>query len=262
MIQPSSIRCSRGRFAITSGCTSAAACNQLAATSSCSARQRASPRFRLARRHRSRHFSRETTPPPMRLRTPSGSRCMDCASQTSCAASKISSLSSALKFAARPLHRWCNSAASISGAKFICLADYANSRGAADMGLYPDLLPGYHVVAELTKFQQEWGGLPAAAGLTHASKWLMARKAGKLKALYVVGVNPVGASRPCVLRYFSQSFVVVQDMFLTETAHYRRCCSARRQCLRKVRHLHQHLRRSADSEESRRSHRNEEPILK
>ncbi len=35
----------------------------------------------------------------------------------------------------------------ISGAKFICLGDYANSRGAADMGLYPDLLPGYHPVA-------------------------------------------------------------------------------------------------------------------
>ncbi len=32
----------------------------------------------------------------------------------------------------------------IPGAKFICLGDYANSRGAADMGLYPDLLPGYH----------------------------------------------------------------------------------------------------------------------
>ena len=32
----------------------------------------------------------------------------------------------------------------IPGAKFMCLADYANSRGAADMGLYPDLLPGYH----------------------------------------------------------------------------------------------------------------------
>ena len=34
----------------------------------------------------------------------------------------------------------------IAGAKFICLGDYANSRGAADMGLYPDLLPGYHAV--------------------------------------------------------------------------------------------------------------------
>ena len=34
----------------------------------------------------------------------------------------------------------------IPGTKFICLADYANSRGAADMGLYPDLLPGYYPV--------------------------------------------------------------------------------------------------------------------
>jgi NADH-quinone oxidoreductase subunit G len=32
-------------------------------------------------------------------------------------------------------------AAAAGGAKFICLADHANSRGAADMGLYPDLLP-------------------------------------------------------------------------------------------------------------------------
>ena len=39
-----------------------------------------------------------------------------------------------------------------------------------------------------------------------------------MKALYVVGANPVGrfAIDPFV---FSQSFVVVQDMFLTETAH-------------------------------------------
>ena len=32
---------------------------------------------------------------------------------------------------------------SSQSAKFICLGDYANSRGAADMGLLPDLLPGY-----------------------------------------------------------------------------------------------------------------------
>src|SRR3954467_9694011 len=34
-------------------------------------------------------------------------------------------------------------AASHHSAKLLCLGDYANSRGAADMGLYPDLLPGY-----------------------------------------------------------------------------------------------------------------------
>ena len=48
----------------------------------------------------------------------------------------------------------------IAGAKFICLGDYANSRGAADMGLYPDLLPGYHRVADAGKFHEEWGDIP------------------------------------------------------------------------------------------------------
>ena len=41
----------------------------------------------------------------------------------------------------------------IAGAKFLCLADYANSRGAADMGLYPDSasrLPSHHRVRKIS----------------------------------------------------------------------------------------------------------------
>ena len=104
----------------------------------------------------------------------------------------------------------------IAGVKYLCLADYANSRGAADMGLYPDLLPGYHPIAASGNFHEEWGEVPAAPGLTLPEMVEKAR-AGELKALYVVGANPVGrfAIDPFV---FSQSFVVVQDMFLTETA--------------------------------------------
>jgi len=104
----------------------------------------------------------------------------------------------------------------ISGAKFVCLADYANSRGAADMGVYPDLLPGYHRVAEPGKFHEEWGSMPSAAGLT-LPEIVAAAKGGQLKALYVVGANPVGrlAIDPFA---FSNTFVVVQEMFLTETA--------------------------------------------
>ncbi|HTT18453.1 MAG TPA: NADH-quinone oxidoreductase subunit NuoG [Candidatus Sulfotelmatobacter sp.] len=104
----------------------------------------------------------------------------------------------------------------IPGCKFICLADYANSRGAADMGLYPDLLPGYHPVAGSSEFHREWGEVPQAAGLDFPGM-IEAAKAGKLKVLYVVGSNPVGRSSidPFL---FSKSFVVVQDMFLTETA--------------------------------------------
>jgi NADH-quinone oxidoreductase subunit G len=105
----------------------------------------------------------------------------------------------------------------LTGAKLICLGDYANSRGASEMGLYPDLLPGYEPVASATKFQQEWGVLPSEKGLT-LPEMVESAKAGKLKAFYVVGSNPVGrlAIDPVVL---SKSFVVVQDMFLTETAN-------------------------------------------
>ena len=104
----------------------------------------------------------------------------------------------------------------ISGAKFICLADYANSRGASDMGLYPDLLPGYHPTTGNSEFHQEWGAVPDAAGLDLPGM-IDAGKAGKLKALHVVGSNPIGRLNVDPFA-FSKSFVVVQDMFLTETA--------------------------------------------
>ncbi len=104
----------------------------------------------------------------------------------------------------------------ISGAKFVFLADYANSRGAADMGLYPDLLPGYHPVSGNSEFHKEWVDVPKTAGLDLPGM-IESAKAGKLKALYVVGSNPVArlGIDPFAC---SKSFVIVQDMFLTETA--------------------------------------------
>lgn len=103
------------------------------------------------------------------------------------------------------------------GAKFICLGDYANSRGAADMGLYPDMLPGYTALSSPSAFAQEYGAaMPNQAGLDIAGMF-NAAKAGKLAALYVVGSNPIARYNidPFALK---NTFVVVQDMFLTETA--------------------------------------------
>ncbi|HEY1400306.1 MAG TPA: NADH-quinone oxidoreductase subunit NuoG [Terriglobales bacterium] len=107
-------------------------------------------------------------------------------------------------------------AASLTGSKLICLSDYSNSRGAADMGLYPDLLPGYQPVADPAQFREEWGNIPTDRGLS-LPEMMDAAKAGKLKALYVIGSNPVGrlGIDPSAL---AKSFVVVQEMFLTETA--------------------------------------------
>ncbi|HEX2599495.1 MAG TPA: molybdopterin-dependent oxidoreductase, partial [Terriglobales bacterium] len=107
-------------------------------------------------------------------------------------------------------------AASMEGAKFVCLGDYANSRGAADMGLYPDLLPGYQPLADGHAFRDDWGTLPQERGLS-ITEMAQAAKDGQLKALYVVGANPVARFNIDPF-HFSKSFVVVQDMFLTETA--------------------------------------------
>src|SRR5271157_3168917 len=108
-------------------------------------------------------------------------------------------------------------ASTLTGAKLMCLGDYANSRGASEMGLYPDLLPGYEPVTSADKFQKEWGNLPVEKGLS-LPEMVEAAKADKLKALYVVGSNPVGRLGIDPFA-FSKTFVVVQDMFLTETAN-------------------------------------------
>ena len=101
-------------------------------------------------------------------------------------------------------------------AKFICLGDYANSRGAADMGLFPDLLPGYTAIAAGQKFSDEWGVLPPTKAMS-LSEMMDAAKLGTLAALYVVGSNPVAdySFDPDVLK---NTFVVAQELFLTETA--------------------------------------------
>jgi NADH-quinone oxidoreductase subunit G len=103
------------------------------------------------------------------------------------------------------------------GASFICLGDYANSRGAADMGLYPDLLPGYASISGgNSRFHHEWGSsIPPQPGLS-LQQMLEAARAGKMHAMYVVGANPVAryAVDPFILQ---APFLVVQDMFMTET---------------------------------------------
>ncbi len=100
--------------------------------------------------------------------------------------------------------------------KFACLGDYANSRGAADMGLYPDLLPGYVPVTLSARFTEEYANIPEGRGLDLVQMFDAAER-NELAALYIVGANPVTryGIGPSALR---DTFVIVQDMFLTETA--------------------------------------------
>ncbi|MGA7921829.1 MAG: NADH-quinone oxidoreductase subunit NuoG [Candidatus Acidiferrales bacterium] len=106
--------------------------------------------------------------------------------------------------------------------KFMALGDYSNSRGAADMGLLPDRLPGYAQIADASdraRFAKIWGAeIPTTAGLS-ARKMLDAAVSGKLKALYVVGANPLktfGVAQPD--KVAGLELLVVHEMFLTETA--------------------------------------------
>ncbi|MFY9852809.1 MAG: molybdopterin-dependent oxidoreductase [Terracidiphilus sp.] len=99
--------------------------------------------------------------------------------------------------------------------RFAFLGGYSNSRGAADMGLFPDLLPGYVPVAAPDAFA-EYPGLPLTPGKTLPEIFDAASK-GELGALLVVGADPVaklGVS-PAALQ---NTFVIVSDIFLTQTA--------------------------------------------
>ncbi len=80
------------------------------------------------------------------------------------------------------------------------------------MGLLPDMLPGYVPVTAPGAYTAEYPNLPTAPG-----KSLPEMLTGELAALLVVGANPVAQlkANPAVLK---NAFIVVQDLFLTETA--------------------------------------------
>ncbi len=105
---------------------------------------------------------------------------------------------------------------------YMALGDYANSRGAADMGILPDMLPGYLPVSDgkaREKFGALWGAkLPEKPGMD-ARAMLTAATKGQLHALYVVGANPIKTFHVSTKdRLGKLDLLIVQDLFLTETA--------------------------------------------
>jgi NADH-quinone oxidoreductase subunit G len=119
------------------------------------------------------------------------------------------------EFRGEDLRRLLAHGAAQPNIKFALISDYANSRGAADMGLLPDMLPGYQPVSSNGALAAEYKS-PATPGLDMLQIFDAAAK-GELSALYVVNSNPIAryGVDPTTL---AKTFVVVQDMFLTETA--------------------------------------------
>lgn len=101
-----------------------------------------------------------------------------------------------------------------------------NVQGATDMGCIPNFYPGYQKVdieGVRQKFQMAWGTtLSQNIGLT-ATEMIPAALKKKLKALYIMGENPV-LSDPDITNTIKAlkklDFIVVQDIFLTETAEF------------------------------------------
>ena len=99
-----------------------------------------------------------------------------------------------------------------------------NVQGATDMGCIPNQYPGYQRVdfnSIKEKFEAAWGvKLSDRPGLT-ATEMTIAAQAGSLKALYIMGENPIMSDpdiRHTKKALQNLDFMVVQDIFMTETA--------------------------------------------
>jgi formate dehydrogenase alpha subunit len=99
-----------------------------------------------------------------------------------------------------------------------------NVQGACDMGCLPNVFTAYQPVINadaVSKFEKAWGAkLSNKVGLT-VSEIIHAAGNGSVKALYIMGENPLVSDpdinhvKECLENL---DFLVVQDIFLTETA--------------------------------------------
>jgi formate dehydrogenase alpha subunit len=99
-----------------------------------------------------------------------------------------------------------------------------NVQGASDAGCLPNVYPGYQRVdlPEIRhKFEKAWGvSLSPDIGLK-STEMVPAALEGKLKAMYIMGENPVITDpniNHTIKALRNLEFLVVQDIFLTETA--------------------------------------------
>jgi formate dehydrogenase major subunit len=102
-----------------------------------------------------------------------------------------------------------------------------NVQGASDAGMIPMFLPDYQTVTDAairSHFTQIWGSddFSAEKGLT-VTEILDAVHAGQIKGMYILGENPamsdpdLNHARDALAKL---DHLVVQDIFLTETANY------------------------------------------
>jgi len=113
----------------------------------------------------------------------------------------------------------------VSGGGVNPLRGQNNVQGACDMGALPDVYTGYQKVDDASvreRMAKAWHleGLPDRPGL-RATEMMEKAHEGALKAMYIIGENPMlsdpdlNHAKTCLE---TLDFLVVQDIFLTETA--------------------------------------------
>jgi predicted molibdopterin-dependent oxidoreductase YjgC len=111
------------------------------------------------------------------------------------------------------------------GAGIFALTEHNNSQGVCDVGMLPDRLPGYRAVADPAAREEVakvWGTkLPATPG-RDAHTLLSAGVPGNLKGVWLCRYDPVSTAFLSDAAETLQQcdLVVVQHLFLTETAKY------------------------------------------
>lgn len=101
-----------------------------------------------------------------------------------------------------------------------------NVQGACDMGATPGDFPGYQKLSNLEvmqRFEKHWGvDIPKWKG-TYATECFPKMISGEIKGLFVFGEDPVRTdpdTKHVIKALQSLDFLVVDDLFLTETAKY------------------------------------------
>ena len=111
---------------------------------------------------------------------------------------------------------------SLSGkTRYMTLGDYSNSRGAADLGVLPDRLPGYAYLDDNKSregFEKLWGGKISQKPGMSVPQMVEAAQSGGLKALYIMGANPLAHFGTLGYGRGKADLVIVHEMFMTETA--------------------------------------------
>ncbi|HUX87541.1 MAG TPA: NADH-quinone oxidoreductase subunit NuoG [Chloroflexota bacterium] len=112
-----------------------------------------------------------------------------------------------------------------AGAGLYPLLRGGNEQGSIDVGAMPDRLPGQRSIGDADardRLASIWGKpLPSEPGIAGADFW-SAVENGQLSAMYIVNHNPSGpggsSPKQAQAALSKLDFLVVQDLFLTETA--------------------------------------------